>query len=271
MVKDEQGDDQGNDRAMHMLAPVSLVITAFAPVTDARLALTPELKDIDDETRLLLIDLGHGQDRMGGSALEQVNGAFSENVPDLDEARDLAGLFAAIQEMTAAGQLLAYHDRSDGGLITTVCEMAFAGRCGLSLALDNIADDGLRARLFAEEPGAVVQVAESQLAEVMDGFAKHGLENLVGVIGKPVEGHGLSISTGGNNLLESDLRELHRAWCETSFEIQKLRDHPDCADEEFARSVEWQQPLLKANPSFDPQLNPAAPYIASGIRPSIAM
>ena len=266
-------DRSGEDQPMHMLAPVSLVITAFAPVTDARLALTPELKDIGDETRLLLIDLGRGADRLGGSALEQVHATFSEHVPDLDQARDLAGFFAAIQELTSSGKILAYHDRSDGGLITTVCEMAFAGRCGLSLSFDDLpgGEAPLRARLFCEEPGAVVQVAESQLTAVLDCFAKHGLEKLVSVIGTPLPGHELNISSGGHVCLQSNLPELHQAWCETSFEIQKLRDHPDCADQEFARALEWQQPFLQANPVFDPQQNPAAPYIASGVRPRIAI
>jgi len=263
-----------DNQPMHMLAPVSLVITAFAPVTDARLALTPELKDIDAASQLLLIDLGNGANRLGGSALEQVHGIFSEEVPDLDKARDLAGFFAAIQELTAAGQLLAYHDRSDGGLITTLCEMAFAGRCGLSLSFDSVQacyDGHLRALLFAEEPGAVVQVAESHLVDVLACFARHGLGKLVSVIGKPVRGHVLSIDAGDVDCLQGDLRVLHQAWCETSYQIQKLRDHPDCADQEFARALEWQQPFLRPEPGFDVQQSPAAPYIASGIRPAVAI
>ena len=267
-------DRTGKDQAMHMLAPVSLVITAFAPVTDARLALTPELKNTDAASRLLLIDLGHGANRLGGSALEQVHGVFSEGVPDLDEARHLAGLFAAIQELTAAGRLLAYHDRSDGGLITTLCEMAFAGRCGVAISIENgqgRGDECLRALLFAEEPGAVVQVAKSQLNEVLACFARHGLEDLVSEIGKPVRGHSLSINAGGRDCLQSDLRIFHQAWCETSYEIQKLRDHPECADEEFARTLEWHQPFMRPDPGFDPQQNPAALYIASGARPAVAI
>ncbi|GMR15538.1 MAG: phosphoribosylformylglycinamidine synthase [Gammaproteobacteria bacterium] len=277
-------DHSGNVQPRHMLAPVSLVITAFAPVTDARLALTPELKNTDMASHLLLIDLGRGSDRLGGSALEQVHGAFSEGVPDLDEARDLAGFFAAIQELTAAGHLLAYHDRSDGGLLTALCEMAFAGRCGLSLSFaggqgfdgqvcaDNDRYDGhLRARLFAEEPGAVIQVAESQLKDVLACFARHGLESLVSGIGQPVRGHTLSINVGGHECLRSDLRKLHQVWSETSYEIQKLRDHPGCADEEFARTLEWHQPFLQPDLGFDPQQNPAARYMASGVRPAVAI
>jgi phosphoribosylformylglycinamidine synthase len=255
-----------------MLAPVSLVITAFAPVFDARLAVTPQLSITDEASRLLLIDLGHGADRLGGSCLEQVSGIFSEQVPDLDNASDLAGFFAAVQELMSAGQMLAYHDRSDGGLITTLCEMAFAGRCGLELSFDeSLGSDSLRARLFAEEPGAVIQVAESHLQSVLACFARHGLEALVADIGKPVKGHSLSIEAGLHSYLQSDLRKLHQVWNETSFEIQKLRDHPDCADEEFNRTLEWEQAFLKPELSFDPQNKPQAPAIISGAKPAIAI
>jgi len=245
----------------HMIAPVSLVISAFAPVTDARLALTPQIRQCAESTRLLLLDLGNGADRLGGSALEQVNGVFSGHVPDLDSAQQLKGFFSAIQELITAGLLLAYHDRSDGGLITSVCEMAFAGRCGLDLSIDCDAES-LRARLFAEEPGAVVQVSEAQVDEVMACFASHGLQALVEDIGKPVSGHQLMVSAAGQIRLQSDLRELHQVWNETSYEIQKLRDHPVCAAEEYSRTREWQQPYLQPELGFDPLDNPASDVIS---------
>jgi phosphoribosylformylglycinamidine synthase len=262
------------EQPRHMLAPVSLVVSAFAPVTDARLALTPQLKQDGGASRLLLIDLGRGANRLGGSSLEQVNGVFSARVPDLDHASDLAGLFAAIQELMAASRILAYHDRSDGGLITTLCEMAFAGRCGLSLSLEEPLagdKDKLRAMLFAEEPGAVIQVAESQLQSVLDCLDKHGLMERVVDIGAPVKGHDLIVEAGGQVCLQSDLLSLHTAWSETSYEIQKLRDHPDCADEESAVGSEWVQPLLKTRLSFDPRQNPVAPAIAGGTKPAVAI
>jgi len=265
-------DWMDNQQSRHMLAPVSLLITAFAPVTDARLAVTPQLNRKVEASRLLLIDLGHGADRLGGSCLEQVSGVFSEQVPDLDNASDLAGFFAAIQELMKTGQLLAYHDRSDGGLITTLCEMAFAGRCGLELSFsESLDDDSLRAFLFAEEPGAVIQVAEQDLHNVMACFARHGLEALVEDLGRPVSGHSLSIDAGAHTSLHSDLRLLHQAWSETSFEVQKLRDHPGCASEEFAQTLEWEQAFLKPELSFDPQNVPPGPAIVSGTRPSIAI
>jgi len=257
-----------------MLAPVSLVVSAFAPVTDARLAVTPQLQLGEEANSLLLIDLGRGLDRLGGSCLEQVHGVFSERVPDLDEPAELAGLFAAIQELAAAGQVLAYHDRSDGGLIVTLCEMAFAARCGLSLSFEaGVAKDAakLRARLFAEEPGAVIQVAESQKAAVLACLANHGLAQRVSEIGNACGGHRLSIESEGKVLLSSDLRSLHQAWSETSFEIQKLRDHPLCAEQEFARTLHWDEPFLKPRLSFDPTHDPAAPYIAKRPRPAVAI
>ncbi|MCW8926394.1 MAG: phosphoribosylformylglycinamidine synthase, partial [Xanthomonadales bacterium] len=155
-----------NEQSRRMLAPVSLVVSAFAPVTDARLAVTPQLKLPAGGNHLLLLDLGGGRDRLGGSALEQVHGVFGDMVPDLCDATQLKGFFAAIQELITARSLLAYHDRSDGGLVTTLCEMAFAGRCGLELSFDGFGADtaaSLRARLFTEEPGAVIQVADTQL------------------------------------------------------------------------------------------------------------
>jgi len=263
-----------DNQAMHMLAPVSLVVSAFAPVTDARLAVTPQLNSSVADARLLLIDLGGGCDRLGGSCLEQVHGVFSDRVPDLDDAVNLAGFFAAIQELITDGKILAYHDRSDGGLISTLCEMAFAGRCGLDLSLEgSMASDrdSLRAHLFAEEPGAVIQVSGSHLQSVQECLARHGLKDLVTDIGSAASGHTLSIEAGGQTCLQSDLRNLHNAWNETSFEIQKLRDHPDCAKEEFSSTLEWRRPYLKTALSFNPQNNPAAPLIAGSPRPAVAI
>jgi phosphoribosylformylglycinamidine synthase len=263
-----------NDQARHMLAPVSLVITAFAPATDARLAVTPQLDVSGEASRLLLIDLGRGADRLGGSCLQQVHGVFGEQVPDLDNARDLVGFFAAIQELMTAGLIMAYHDRSDGGLITTLCEMAFAGRCGLDLSFAEFSADDkdrLRARLFAEEPGAVVQVADSNKHAVMACFTRHGVEDLVTDIGEPVSGQRLGLKAGGASCLQLDLRDLHRAWNETSHEIQKLRDHPGCADEEFAQTLEWNEPFLQPELSFDPQQAPMAPALSGAAKPAIAI
>jgi len=261
-------------RTRHMLAPVSLVVSAFAPATDVRLAVTPQLDISDEANCLLLIDLGHGLDRLGGSCLEQVHGVFSEQVPDLDNARDLSGFFAAIQELISDGQILAYHDRSDGGVITTLCEMAFSARCGLELIFAGIPAHNtqrLRARLFAEEPGAVIQIAESQKQLVLACLKKHGLADHVSEIGRAVSGQTLNIKAEGSVCLKGDLAKLHQAWSETSFEIQKLRDHPDCAEEEFAQTLLWDRPFLRPRLSFDPLQNPVSPVIAKRTKPAIAI
>jgi phosphoribosylformylglycinamidine synthase len=262
------------NQAKHMLAPVSLVVSAFAPATDARLAVTPQLKVDGQANRLLLIDLGRGQDRLGGSCLEQVNGKFSGQVPDLDHADDLSSFFAAIQELIATGHLLAYHDRSDGGLITTLCEMAFSARCGLALSFaPSLGEDpdSLRAHLFAEEPGAVIQVAESQLQAVLTCFTRHDLQDLVTVIGGAVSGQTLSVEVEGRVCLQASLPELHQAWSETSFEVQKLRDHPECAKQEFARALQWKKPFLKPKLNFDPLENPVTPAISKREKPAVAI
>ena len=146
--------------------------------------------------------------------------------------------------------MLAYHDRSDGGLITTLCEMAFAGRCGLDLIFDAALGHEagkLRARLFSEEPGAVIQIAESQMRSVLTCFENHHLEHLVSDIGQAVSGQTLSIKVGDTGCLQVNLANLHQVWSETSYEIQKLRDHPDCAEEEYAGTLKWDQPFLKPN------------------------
>ncbi len=276
-----QGPD-GKAQARHMLAPVSLVITAFAAVTDARLALTPELKLPQQPSRLLLIDLGQGHDRLGGSAFEQSKGRFTRAVPDLQDPALLSGFFAAIQELLAAQKLLAYHDRSDGGLITTLCEMAFAGRCGLDLSFGHLSEntlsensvpeaDALRAQLFCEEAGAVVQVSVPEVQAVMACFERHGIARLVTDIGAPQQGHMLAVKRGDTQYLNSDLRQLQQIWSETSFEIQKLRDHPQCAEEEFERLADWSQPALRPQLKFDPKARVAAPMIATGVRPRVAI
>ena len=203
-----------------------------------------------------------------------MHASFSEQVPDLHKAEDLSGFFAAIQQLIANGQLLAYHDRSDGGLITSVCEMAFAGRCGLSLSFKGLSPNdtvSLRAKLFAEEAGAIIPMAESQLPEVLSCFAKHGLQGLLEDIGKPVTGHFIEIEAGDHNYLRSDLRNLHQVWSETSFAIQKLRDHPDCAEEEFEHALEWESAYLRPELTFDPQQNPLSPQILTGVKPSVAI
>ena len=162
-----------DDRRMR--APVSLIVSAFAPVTDAARSLTPQI-DLDaGDSRLFLVDLGNGKDRLGGSALAQSHGRFGRSVPDLDSAAQLKALFHLVQSLNRDGKLRAYHDRSDGGVIATLCEMAFAARCGLNLSIDREPAE-LNAFLFSEEPGAVIQVAGDDCSEVIARFEEAGLE-----------------------------------------------------------------------------------------------
>lgn len=258
------------DVEKRLLSPVSLVVSAFAPVSDARRALTPCLRRNAGPTRLLLLDLGHGRDRLGGSALAQVTGQFGTQVPDLDSPADLAGFFRTIQRLNQEGFLLAYHDRSDGGLLATVAEMAFAGHCGLRLEFD-LDRDALLGRLFAEELGAVLQVSVDHLRKVRAICRDEGIGHLLMDIGRPTEGHELQLILSGALAHTLDLRELCQQWAETSHEIQRIRDHPECADEEFAALGDWERLGLRPKLSFDPEDDPAAPYLARGARPSVAI
>ena len=199
--------DRADGAEIDMLAPVSLVVSAFAPVTDARRALTPQLILNGEASRLLLLDLGEGRDRLGGSVLAQISGQFGREVPDLDNARLLLGFFSAIQRLNREGLLLAYHDRSDGGLLATVCEMAFASRCGLRLDLEG-SGDRLAQRLFCEELGAVIQVRVDDLRKVRAICRDEGIGSLLRDIGRPAKGRRLHVCVNGVNALDLDLAQL---------------------------------------------------------------
>ncbi|HSB47995.1 MAG TPA: phosphoribosylformylglycinamidine synthase, partial [Burkholderiales bacterium] len=251
-------------------APLSLIVSAFAPVSDARGTLTPQLRTDLGETILMLVDLGAGLCRMGGSALAQVYGATGNTAPDVDAGR-LKAFFAIIQKLNQAGRILAYHDRSDGGLFAAVCEMMFAGRAGASLRLDS--DPRGKSALeflFNEELGAVLQLREGDVAEVTQAFASAGLGELCHVIGGVGGGRKLQIADRSGVLFDESLVELRRAWSETSFRLQQLRDNPDCARQEYERLLDDSDPGLHAALTFDPREDVAAPYVARG-RPRIAI
>jgi len=262
--------DQADGIEKEMLAPVSLIVSAFAPVTDARRVLTPQLNLKEDDSRLLLLDLGQGRDRLGGSVLAQLSGQFGREVPDLDDARLLHGFFRAIQRLNREGVLLAYHDRSDGGLLATVCEMAFASRCGVRLDLEGNGDR-LAQRLLSEELGAVIQVRVGDLNKVRAICRDEGISSLLQDIGRPETGRRLQVSCSGVNALDIDLAELQLDWAETSFLIQSLRDNPACADEERQGLNDWNRPVLSPQLTFKADENPAAPMIATGERPAVAI
>ncbi len=257
---------QGDRR--ELTAPLSLIVSAFAPVSDVRLTLTPQLRMDQGETDLILIDLGAGRHRLGGSCLAQVYGQLGDEAPDLDDPARLAGLFAAVQALR--GQILAYHDRSDGGLLTTLCEMAFAGRCGLTVDLGQVGADDLSA-LFSEELGAVIQVHRDDTAAVLETLAGQGLDGLAKVIGQPTGDGVVRFLRAGREVYGANRADLQRAWSEVTYRLQALRDNPDCAREEFERIGDAADWGLSADLGFDQAQDVAAPYIAKGARPRLAV
>jgi phosphoribosylformylglycinamidine synthase len=251
-------------------APLSLIVSAFAPATDIRRALTPQLRTDKGETELLLVDLGAGKNRLGGSALAQVFGQLGDVPPDLDDPARVRSFFAAIAELAAEGKILAYHDRSDGGLFVTLVEMAFAGGTGLEVELPPGTDDGL-AQLFSEELGAVLQVREADAARVSACFAGHGLANAVYACGRPVAKNEIIVSKTGKVLFAEKRTVLRGIWSETTLAMQSLRDDPSCAAEEQESRCDASDPGLVTRPSFDPQADVAAPFVARGARPRVAI
>jgi len=264
------------------VSPVSLVVTAFAPVRDVRGQLTPLLqRDVDSE--LWLIGLGGGRQRMGGSILAQcfpeANGAgtlpaFGGEVPDLDDPQRLRALFDLIRDARAEGLLLAYHDRSDGGVFASLCEMAFASHFGLDIQLDGWGDsrtgDPLRV-LFNEELGAVVQVPVAERAAFADLVAQHGLVECAQRIAVPTSAATIRISDGDELLAQWRWEDLFDAWWATTHAMQKLRDNPDCAESERASARRFDAPGLQPTLGFDPADDIASPYIATGARPKVAI
>jgi phosphoribosylformylglycinamidine synthase len=244
-------------------SPLSLIVTAFAPCADTRQTLTPLLKD-DLDTTLLLIDLGCGKNRMGGSALAQVYKQVGNIAPDVDSAAKLKSFFDLIQSLNLDGKLLAYHDRSDGGAFISLCEMSFASHIGLNVQLDELTGDTLSV-LFNEELGAVVQVRNSDVIHVLQRANDAGLAvqkiailNQAGLI---------EIARGGKTLFSDSRVNLQRIWSETTYHMQKLRDNPDCAEAEFAGLLDVTDPGLHAKLTYD--LN-AAPAVMRS-RPKIAI
>jgi len=263
--------DEGVDKTV--TSPMSLIVTGFAPVADIRQTLTPELRMDKGTTDLILIDLGRGQNRMGASILAQVHGKLGSQAPDVDDAEDLKAFFAVIQGLNADGHLLAYHDRSDGGLLTSVVEMAFAGHCGLSLNLDGLAETSadIAAILFNEELGAVIQVRQDATPDILAQFSAAGLGDCVSVIGQPMNNGQINITFNGETVFEGQRRLLQRTWAETSYQIQRLRDNADCAEQEFDVLLEEDNPGLSVKLSFDVNQDVAAPYIKKNIRPQVAV
>lgn len=270
-MRTEWQDETGNDKAI--TSPLSLVVTAFAPVTAARKTLTPQLRTDKGETDLLLIDLGRSQNRLGGSALAQVYNQLGNQAPDLDDPEDLKAFFAVIQGLNTEDKILAYHDRSDGGLFATLAEMAFAGHTGLDIKLEMLAEntDEALAALFSEELGAVIQVRQEDTEFVLMQLAAAGLGECAQVIGRPESDDLLSFSLDGELLLQASRVDYLRRWSETSYRMQALRDNADCAKEEFDHLLDANNPGINPKVNFDINEDLAAPYLKLSKRPKVAL
>ena len=234
-------------------SPLSLIITGFSPVTDVRRTLTPQLQKDQGTTDLILIDLANGQNRLGGSALAQVYKQMGAVTPDLDDPEDLKAFFAVIQGLNQAGKLLAYHDRSDGGLFTTLAEMSFAGHAGVDIKLDLLAEDDshFASELFNEELGAVIQVKQGHTEEVLQQFTAAGLGEHTLVIGQLNEDDHIRFLFNGEVVLDEKRSFYQALWSETSYRMQSLRDNAECAKEEFSLIQDENDPGLSAKLSFN--------------------
>jgi len=258
------------DTPQRTVAPVSLVITGFARVGDVRRTLTPQLRLDRGDSDLWLIDLGAGRARLGGSCLTQVFNRGGGVPPDLDDAKRLKALFDLVQEANRGGLLLAYHDRSDGGVIVTLLEMAFAGHCGLEITLDGWGEPTLRA-LFNEELGAVLQVTTANREAFEALLIKHGLAGMASRIGRPKEKLGIKLFLSGETLFKWNWTQLFKAWNETSHAMQRLRDNPASADAEMAWRTDDTDAGISPKLSFDPAEDIAAPYLKQSARPRVAI
>ncbi|MFG0612146.1 phosphoribosylformylglycinamidine synthase [Delftia sp. WSY_14] len=287
-------------------SPVSLIITGFASIDDVRGTLTPQLDASEDDSTLVLVDLGRGKMRMGGSILGQVLGQTGNETPDLDDAKDLIALVDAVNDLRAKGQILAYHDKGDGGLLATVAEMAFAGHVGVAINVDMLVTEGdgisdsrmdsgegknwasqisgrrddmtLRA-LFNEELGAVLQIRTADRAAVLQTLREHGLSTCSHIIGKtrPASskvdaGKGeLQVWRDAKSVFGASLSDLHQVWDAVSWKIAQQRDNPACADSEHAAAGEPADPGMHLHLTFDAAENPAAPFLNLGARPRVAV
>ncbi|WP_241569646.1 phosphoribosylformylglycinamidine synthase [Rosenbergiella collisarenosi] len=259
--------EQGEDR--EVISPMSLAITAFARVEDVRLTVTPELRT-DRDNLLLLVDLGQGQQALGATALAQVYRKLGQQPADVRDTEKLRGFFVAIQQLVSERALLAYHDRSDGGLFVTLAEMAFTGHCAIDADISALGTQHIAA-LFNEELGAVIQIASEDLATVEAVFAEQGLTDELKVIGKASKGDHVTLVAQGQTVYTEKRSQLREWWAETTWQMQRLRDNPACADEEHHAKLEERDPGLNVSLSFDPNEDIAAPMIATGARPVLAV
>jgi len=257
-----------NDVERSVASPVSCIISAFAPVDDVNLTLTPQLENSADSA-LYLLDLSDGKQRLGCSILAQVYNLVGSETPDVEDAMLLKNGFLALQQLVKNGLIKAYHDRSDGGLITAVIEMAFAGRCGLDLSITSQASDAL-ALLFNEELGVIVQIRDESHAKFAAIVKEFGLSSHVQKIGNVVNDERVSVRVNDELVLDASRTALHRTWSETSYKMQSLRDNPSCAQQEYDRILDTADSGLSSQLSFNPKEDICAPFIG-GHKPKIAI
>jgi phosphoribosylformylglycinamidine synthase len=281
-------------REKEVLAPLSLIVSAFAPVADARKVLTPRLRTDMGETELWLLDLGLGKNRLGGSILAQVYARLGDSCPDVDSPALLKGFFNSIQRLMDEKLLLAYHDRSDGGLFASACEMAFAGHCGVTLTLDALAfdawaddvdafrrdserqhagraNDRMLEALFAEELGALVQIRARDRERFLAVLREEGVHECAHLAGFLNSRDEIALTFNAKTVFAEPRVALARAWSETSWRMQSLRDNPECAREEYERILDTGDPGIFFALTYDPAEDVAAPYVAKGARPRVAI
>jgi phosphoribosylformylglycinamidine synthase len=261
-----------------VVSPLSLIVSAFAPCDDVRTTLTPQLRTDCGPTALVLADLAPGRARLGGSVLAQVFCQVGSETPDLDDPSTVRGLFAALSDMRETGVVLAYHDRSDGGLFVTLCEMSFAGHAGLTIDAAAVVDHKgpgaaseaeLLAGLFTEELGAVLQVRDADTATVLDTLRRHGVA--ARVVGRPGEDDAISVTDGNRVVYRRSRVDVQRAWSETTWQMQSIRDNPACAQQEYDRILDAGDPGLSVHLTFDPAEDVTPPLVSRGARPPIAI
>jgi phosphoribosylformylglycinamidine synthase len=259
--------ENGEDKSV--TSPLSLVITAFGAVKDVRKTVTPQLQQIDDSS-LMLIDLGNKQNRMGGSCLAQVYGKLGQTTPDVDSPEQLKAFYLFMQELVDKQLICAYHDRSDGGLFTTVVEMAFAGKAGVEVDITGLGDD-TASILFNEELGAVIQVASANKEAVLALAKKYALNELVHTVAKVTENDSICFSKNGEYVEKNTRTYYRQLWASTTFAMQTLRDNPDCAKQEHENKADPLDPGLHSLLKFDINEDITAPFINIGAKPELAI
>lgn len=263
---------QDGNQKRSVVSPLSLIITATAPATDVRHTLTPQLQTDVGKTQLLLIDIGRGTHLLGGSCLAQVYNELGGEPPDVNDPSLLLlrNFFQAIQTLNRNNLLLAYHDRSDGGLLATLCEMAFAAHIGITIELNSLGNDPI-ASVFTEALGAVIQVKEETIVDILAILESYELKIHTHIIGELNEVDEFILNFQGKTIFQESRTILHRWWSETSYQLQVLRDNPDCAKQQYDKLLDKDYPGLIAAITFDNNENILLPYINVGARPRVAI